>query len=171
MIDALTLFYVQPDSRPYRFFSFIQHHLFLLMVLLTLLLLGYPTARYSYASYQQSLEQPKIEQLRDQLRTQQRLLAELKQQQNTALQAPQLASLNSQIRDVLEAHHISLDSLQWQFDGGHSLSLSANQTTVYVLNTLAALNELESFQFSEISLNKLHRQQRIQLNATLRLNP
>lgn len=169
MIDYLASYFYQSQSWPYQLGEGILRHFYKIFGLFGLMLTAYPLWLLSYYSFPSALEAEQA-MLYEQLESRQKILAVLREKQNTSAQVQNFAEINQQIKQVLQQNHIHSETLQWQFEGGRMLNLSTVQTSENLLNAVADLNRIEHLSFLDITLTKLHQNRLVEMNALLKLN-
>lgn len=158
--------YLQPTSKSYYFLYTIQKHFSVCLLLSVLMVLAYPLFESLYCQFNIAKQQQLSHQLTLQIEQETARLNGLKQylhKQNE--QSQQFHHINRQIKQILNQHQSKTEQFQWYLEQENRLYLQLNQQSTDVLSMLTALNQLEHFYATEITLTKLNQQRLIQLSG------
>ncbi|WP_373819438.1 hypothetical protein [Glaesserella sp.] len=172
MKNRITHFYTEPFNQPYKLLTHLNHHFWSIIIVLVGGILVYPVFKYGYNHQQHRLYQQQSQQLTQELTQQTHLLTSVQNYQTESNKKDsKFASINQQIKDVLDQNHANIENIQWGFEREKTVYLNINQQTESIFQIIEQLNQLETVRFKEIHLFKLGYQRLIQLNSTLSVIP
>lgn len=164
--------YIQPHSVTYQFLTFLNNHLIVCLICLTIFILAYPIIHSLYYQFKRENQQKDLAVMTQQHRQQTKLLHSLQQHQIAKNQQDhRFSQINQKINQILDKYQIKTDNLQWDLNTESILSITLNQNTKNIFKLLAEINQLTGLYAKEITLTKLHKHHQIQLNGIFILIP
>lgn len=168
MLKQLENLYLHPNHWAYFFLEKLSRHWIKINIILFSIVCIYPIIQTSktYYHYQYLLENRQKQ--KNNLEQQNRLLESLQKLNHEKNQQDgQLATLNQQIKELIEQQNAIIDTLQWRFDNGKQIELILQHQSSQIFGLIEKLVSIKSLNFKSISLLKLNQQKLIQLNTEI----
>lgn len=158
--------YIKPNKISYNIFYAINHHLWIILFGLFTTIIFYPTYYYLNLSFSnKEQEQTQIE-LEQKMKQSAKLLANLRQNQETQNKSQtSFSQINQQIQNLVSHHQVKVENLQWQFDQDSQLYLTIHHQSSTLFSLINKLNKIEGLYIKQITLTKINQQQLVELNG------